>query len=135
MSITGIKKLRGFTLIEVMAAAAVLALGTTLVYRAFFISLDAYNYYFNYLNVASFADEKLWQAQDDLTRSGSVGATETMDTFINNGRGFHWKLSYGVIEKGQGEDKLFRIDLELSWREGGREANLLRSGYALYKKE
>ena len=132
MSKTGI---RGFTLIEVMVAASVLALGTVLIYEAFFTSLDAYNYYFNYLNVAAFADEKIWEAQDTLTHFASLQDLESKGTFTRGSRRFSWDLSYGAIDKVKEECQLFKVDLKLSWREGKKVANLSRSAYALYEKQ
>ena len=125
----------GFTLIEVMAAANVLALGIVLIYEAFFISLDAYNYYSNYLNVATFADEKIWEVQDSLTHFATLENIESKGVFTNSNRRFNWNLSYTPIDETKDEYKLFKIDLTLFWREGARQASISRSAYALYEKQ
>ena len=65
-------KKKGFTLIEVMVTTAVLSLSMVLIYQAFFISLDSFNYCADYLDVVSWADEKLWQAQDSVTHNGTL---------------------------------------------------------------
>ena len=53
----------GFTLIEVMVAVAVLSFGLVMVYQAFFVVLDSFNYSADYLEIAGWMDEKIWQAQ------------------------------------------------------------------------
>ena len=117
---------------EVMIATAVLALGTVLIHEAFFASLDAFGYYSNYLKVAPWADEKIWDAQDELRRLGPQADIEREGEFSEKSKNFRWNLSYGPL----GEPKsLYRVDLILSWQEGKRKAGLLRSAYAIYEKE
>ena len=121
---------RGFTLMEVMTATCVLSLGTVLIYESFFITLDSFNYYSNYLNVASWMDEKIWQAQDNLSRLGSSSQIDTRGEFINQNKNFRWNLSYNLISQ-----NLYQIDLTLSWQEGPRKVKLLRSTYAMYEEK
>jgi len=122
----------GFTLVEVMIATAVLALGIVLIHEAFFASLDAFGYYSNYLRVAPWADEKIWDAQDELRRLGPRADIEREGEFLGRNKNFRWNLSYGPL----GETKsLYRVDLILSWQEGKRRVSLLRSAYAIYEKE
>lgn len=121
---------RGFTLMEVMTATCILSLGTVLIYESFFITLDSFNYYSNYLNVASWMDEKIWAAQDNLSRFGPSSQIDTTGEFINRNRNFRWNLSYNLIGK-----NLYQIDLTLSWQEGKRFVKLLRSTYAMYEEK
>jgi prepilin-type N-terminal cleavage/methylation domain-containing protein len=131
---------KGFSLIEVMVATATLSLGTVLIYGAFFISLDSFNYYSNYLSVIPWMDEKIWQAQDDLSKFGAltqIGTTDEPRTFDKvrgefqkAGKTFRWNLNYYPIDDG-----LYRIDLNLYWQEGQRKVKLLRSAYAIYKEK
>ena len=60
---------KGFTLVEVMVATAVLSLGIVLLYEAFFKITDAFGYYNHYLSVSPFAREKIWAAQDAFSKS------------------------------------------------------------------
>ncbi|MEK6564703.1 MAG: prepilin-type N-terminal cleavage/methylation domain-containing protein [Candidatus Omnitrophota bacterium] len=125
------KEARGFTLIEVLVTTAVLSLGIVLIYRAFFTLLDSFGYYSNYLRVAAFADEKLWQAQDALSCFGpDAGAGSSGRLNIQN-KDFNWRLSVSPIEA----ESLYRIDLAVSWRQGPRTRELSRNGYALYIKK
>lgn len=115
---------------EVMVATCVLSLGAVLIYESFFIALDSFNYYSNYLNVASLMDEKLWQAQDNLSRLGSSGQIEPSGEFINQNKNFKWNLSYNLISQ-----NLYQIDLTFSWQEGRRFVKLLRNTYAMYEEK
>lgn len=127
---TGNKK--GFTLIEVMITTAVLALGTVLISEAFFISLDSFNYCSHYLNVAPFANEKIWQVQNSLSRLGPLAQIETAGIFTDRNKNFTWSLTQGLIDETEG---LYRIDLALSWQEGQRRPKLLRTAYARYEEK
>ena len=128
----GNKPNKSFTLLEVMVTTAVLSLGAALIYEAFFITLDTFDYCFNYLNVASWMDEKIWQAQDNLSLSGSLQQLEARGELKNRSKNFTWDLSYGLIG---GTEGLYKIDLTVFWQEGQRRVRLLRSAYALYEKE
>ena len=123
---------KAFTLIEVMGATCILALGTVLIYQALFIASDSLNYYSNYLNVASLANEKVWQAQDSLAHFCDINDIETNGVFVNN-RHFSWNLSYEQRGGQKDVGKLFRIDLTVIWREGNRAVSITRSAYALCK--
>ena len=127
MSITGNKK--GFTLIEVMVAVAVLSFGLVLVYQAFFIVLDAFNHGADYLEVSPWINEKVWQAQDSIMRKGSLGDDPTAGEFILRNKKFTWLLQGSIID---GASKLTAVNLEVSWKEGKRTVQVSRAGYAKY---
>lgn len=122
----------GFTLIEAMFSAMILSLGALLIYQSFFMSLDAFNYCNNYLDVSSRADDKLWEAQDELTRFGTLIQTQTSGRFTKAGRDFNWGLSSYPIDELHG---LYNIDLVLYWQEGRKTPRITRSAYAIYKQE
>ena len=121
----------GFTLIEVMVAAAILALGVVLIYQGFFISIDSFNYCANYLQIAPWANEKIWQAQDSLKRLGPQAQIETSGKFVNRNKNFTWSLSYNLLDEAFG---LYKIDLAVLWQEGPRKTQVTRSAYALYEQ-
>jgi prepilin-type N-terminal cleavage/methylation domain-containing protein len=121
-----------FTLVEVMVTVTVLALGTVLIYESFFKSLDAFNYYSRYLTVASIMNEKMWEADDSITRFGNLSAAEDSGSFISNNKSFRWNLSDSLIEQ---ESGLFRIDMALHWQEGKRGIWLSRATYAIYNEK
>lgn len=123
---------KGFTLMEIMITTAVLALGTVLIYEGFFMSLETFNYYFDYLNVVPWADEKIWDAQNELSRLGPQAKIETAGEFVNRNKNFIWNLTCGLLDETGG---LYSVDLLVSWQEGKRKLRLARSAYAIYKKE
>lgn len=122
----------GFSLIEAMTAACILSLGTVLIYESFFITLDSFGYYSNYLNIASWMDEKLLAAQDSLNRFGSSGSIETAGEFVNQNKKFRWDLAYNLVDRTQ---ELYQIDLTLFWQEGKRKIRLSRNAYAIYEEK
>jgi prepilin-type N-terminal cleavage/methylation domain-containing protein len=123
---------QGFSLVEVMVATAVLAFSVVMIYQAFFISLDSFNYCSDYLDVVSWADDKIWTAQDSLSRSGALSQIETQGEFVNNNKKFIWVLSQELLGD---QVSLYKINLDLLWRRGKREIKLSRSAYAIYEKK
>jgi prepilin-type N-terminal cleavage/methylation domain-containing protein len=123
---------KGFTLIEVMVASVVLAIGIVLVYEAFFLSLDSFNYSANYLEVIPWLDEEIWLAQDNIRRLGDLAAVDNSGDFINNGRTFNWSLNFRCLDIPSG---LYALNLDLCWREGRKEKRISRTAYARYEKE
>lgn len=115
-----------------MIATIILALGTTFLSRSFFITLDSYNYCSRYLQVLSWADEKVWEAEEKLSRLGSAAPLDNAGSFIERGRDFKWYLAYSPLDA---EGALYKIDFEISWQEGARKASLKRSTYARYEKK
>lgn len=124
----------GFTLIEAMITTAVLSLTALLIHEAFFISLDAFNYCHNYLDIVSFADEKIWQAQDDLTRFGALTNIDEKGELTMKNKNFEWILSNSPIMDTE-NNNLYKIDLSLSWREGRRPIKISRTAFAIYEKK
>ena len=123
---------KGFTLIEAMIATVILALGTTFLSRSFFITLDSYNYCSRYLQVLSLADEKVWEAEEKLSRLGSAAPIDNAGSFTERGRDFKWYLAYSPLDE---EGSLYKVDFEMSWQEGARKARIRRSTYARHEKK
>jgi prepilin-type N-terminal cleavage/methylation domain-containing protein len=123
---------RGFSLIEVMVAVSVLALGSVLIYQSFFMTLNAFNYCRDYLAVTPWIDEKIWQVQDSLMRLGDAVQLDPEGGFAYRNKDFKWNLSYRLIDSSQ---HLYKIDLALYWQEGQRKAQLIRSTYEIYEKK
>lgn len=122
----------GFTLIEAMAATAVLSLGIVLIYESFFISLDAFSYYGDYMKTVSWIDDKVWQAEENITRTGSLREMDRAGSFTINNRGFNWRLSYDPVG---GMDKLYKVNVILWGERGKRPVIISRTAYAIYKEK
>jgi len=120
---------RGFTLIEVMVAVAVLSFGLVMVYQAFFIVLDSFNYSADYLEVSPWMDEKIWLAQDSIMRGGSENNTGQGEFILRNKK-FNWSLSSRALDP---ISNLSEVNLEVTWKEGRRSVLASRSFYAKYE--
>jgi prepilin-type N-terminal cleavage/methylation domain-containing protein len=114
-----------FTLVEIMVATAVLSLGLVMIYQAFFISLDTFDYYLNHLNAQLWLDEMIWQMQDDFRQSGFFSPRQTSGGFTVGNRNFAWNMNYGLIEP----EELYQLSLSTSWQQGSRRIRLLRTAY------
>jgi len=129
---------RAFTLIEVMVAASVLALGAVLIYEAFFISLDSFEYCANFLQVSVWTDALLWEAQDAVLHPSSAKPILTGGQITRRNKKFQWDLSYDVLDEIKEAGRfcqMYRIDVRVFWQQGYRTAGVSRSTYALYEKK
>jgi hypothetical protein len=115
-----------------MVTTAILSLGVVLVYNAFFISLDSFNYCSDYLAAAPLIDEKIQQAQEQLSSQGLSALPSGNGQLRVNNKEFNWHLKCGPV---MGAQDLFKIDVVLSWQQGSRNKRLSRAAYALYTKE
>ncbi len=123
---------KGFTLFETVVTTAILSLGILFIYEGFFVCLDSFNYCSNHLYAASWLNEKIWQAQNELSHFGPAAHIQTNGEFDKGNRGFKWDLLPKLIDTEKG---LYKIDLSLSWQEGQRGIRLKRTAYARYKEE
>jgi prepilin-type N-terminal cleavage/methylation domain-containing protein len=129
MSRTGSK---GFTLVEVLVATAVLALGVVFIYEALFTSLDTFNYYYHYFSIAPWADEKIWMSQDAVRRLGSAAQLADEGHLTVNNRPVQWGLTYESLDEAAG---LYKINLLISWKQGKKEYKVKRTAYELFAQE
>jgi prepilin-type N-terminal cleavage/methylation domain-containing protein len=125
------KHRKGFTLLEVMITAAVLALGSALIYQSYFIAIDSFSYYSTLLKITPWMDEKIWQAQTELKHAGVLALAPTGQLEINN-KDIYWSLAYSPLDK---TGELYVVDLAAFWQQGARRVKLSRSAYAIYTKK
>lgn len=125
-------KTRSFTLVEVMVATAVLAFSTVLIYRAFFICLDAFNYYTDYLYITPQVNETMWKAQDSLSHLGTLSDVERLGEVTNGNKRFNWDLSYMLLDGIKDDCQLYRIDLVTWWYAGAKRIEISKTAYALF---
>jgi prepilin-type N-terminal cleavage/methylation domain-containing protein len=125
-SAIGSRQRTGFTLVEIMITTAILSLGLVMIYQAFFISLDTFDYYLNYLNAKLWLDEKIWQIQDDCRREEVFIPTRSEGEFRIRNKNFNWDMYCNAIEP----EELYKVSLRLSWQQGPRRINMLTETYA-----
>ena len=128
MSLIGNK---AFTLVEIMVATAILSLGLVMIYQAFFVCLDAFDYYLNHLNVQLWLDEMIWQIQDDFRQYGFFSPRQTSCELMLGNRNFNWSMNYALIEP----EELYKVSLNVSWQQGARRVRLPRVAYVSYYAE
>ncbi|MCM8780611.1 MAG: prepilin-type N-terminal cleavage/methylation domain-containing protein [Candidatus Omnitrophica bacterium] len=123
---------RSFTLIEIMVTTVIFVLGVLLIYQAFFISLDSFNYCLDYLRIAPCLDETIWQAQDSITHFNIAPNLEPACEFILMPKDRQWEFGCSVIDKNQ---NLYRINLRATWRRGKKDVSISRIAYAMYTEQ
>lgn len=122
---------RGFTLVEVMVAASVLAFGIVLIFEAFFSSLKVFDYCSRTLAIAPWMDQKLWEASEEVRQSGVSAMPDASGSVVEGGARFIWQLSHSILDEIAG---LYKVALDVSWPHGGRVMKLSRSAYVLTQK-
>lgn len=123
----------GFTLVEVMITAVVLAFGVLAVYNAFFVSLDGLNYYSDYLRVFPLLDEVFWQAQNALSLQGKLENSAARGEFKAGNRDVSWNISYALEDEINDAAALYKITFSASFNTGRGQISLSRTGYVLYE--
>ncbi|MDA8155308.1 MAG: prepilin-type N-terminal cleavage/methylation domain-containing protein [Actinomycetota bacterium] len=113
---------RGFTLLEVLVALAVLATGVLMISRLFSHDLRSLSYSADYTSAVAAAQDKMREvlAKNTLAAGSSrIGG--------NDSGGYDYEVSvYPVFEDKTGSlnCKLLEVDLAVHWQEGGRQKSL-----------
>jgi prepilin-type N-terminal cleavage/methylation domain-containing protein len=119
---------KGFTLIEIMVTVAILSFGILAIYESFFISLDTYNYYADYLNAQSWIGEKIWELQNQLMQKDAQVTQEDQGTFSIINKNFNWNTRVETIDE---ESGVYRLNISLFWKEGSKDKYIYRVAYAV----
>jgi len=125
---------RGFTLVEVMVATCLLALGTVFIYQTYFAALDAFEYCTHYVAIAPWINEKTAEAGRNLTNFNSLGNVVPQGRFMQDNKSYDWKLTCSLVEK-TASAKLYKISMEVGWQEARNRAVVARDTYAFYEKK
>lgn len=115
---------RAFTLVEAMAAAAVLSLGVVLLFHSFFSSLDAVQYASNRIFARIWLQGKIAQERENVILLGEVVPGSEAASFILEGRTFSWHRTLQSLDT-----DLYMLSLTLSWKEAGRIRTLSYTTY------
>ena len=133
IQITGVKRPpdAGFTLVEVLMAAAIFAMAMVFIVPANLVSLGVYQRYVNRLVVQNWASEKIWETKQAILESiGSVQAGETSGSAEIENRNYTWRLKVEEIDPNTTDKSLiYAIRLTASWPEGKGEGQLVRNSY------
>ena len=126
--------INGFTLVEVMVATAVLALGSVMIFEAFFRSADANDFSRSYLSMIPQMEEKMWRAQDSIRIFGEAGPILTKGVFSADNREYPWELTYEVLVKNEIVE-LYSIEMKVSLEYAGKIREMSRNAYSVHKKK
>lgn len=117
---------RAFTFIEVMAAVSVLSLGLVMIYQVFFTSLNYINYVSNHLYAILEANNKIWEMDDTFNRSEGACDFPASGQLKFDGVLFVWRNTSVLLD---GTASLYRIGIDLSWIDKGKNDSLARVAY------
>src|SRR3990167_7803364 len=118
---------KGFTLIELMIAASILAAGTILIQQGLLRSANVLSHHAYALAAQRWAEEKLWEAREAELYSDVPQNAAGSGTFTASQKVFGWSLE---VEARSGEAELRYFNLLVGWTEGNRRVELNRAAYA-----
>jgi len=122
---------KGFTLIEVMLAVAILSLGTVFISQSNMMSLEVYSRYTRRLAVQAWAGEKVWETKQAILESPLPETGVTTGTFSEQNQNYHWQLEVGAAYL----DEIYSIRLDVSWRQARGDAKLSRFAFVQKQKK
>jgi prepilin-type N-terminal cleavage/methylation domain-containing protein len=121
---------KGFTLVEVMAAAVILGLGTLLLQGGLLRSAQLYGRYSDSLKASLWANDKLWEVRESIVFKDPPDPVSGEGAFTVDGRSFDWSLDVRTIG-----DNLYKASLEIRWNEGNAPVQLNREIFASRPKK
>ncbi|MFH1996087.1 MAG: prepilin-type N-terminal cleavage/methylation domain-containing protein [Candidatus Omnitrophota bacterium] len=93
---------KGFTLVEVMVAVAILSFGIVAVYQTFFVLIDAYERYSGFLDSDEWLQERIWEVEDALIRKSRAKLGRGTGTFTGEFGQYDWESTVRVIDIASG---------------------------------
>lgn len=121
---------KGFSFIEVMATACVLAFGLVAIYQAFFTSLNYLNHITYRVHGMILLDNRIEMVQKQLELKGQIDLGSLNDLYsarINN-RNIDYKYEMST-EEVEGVDGLYQLNLLIKWKESTREIKVSKTVY------
>ncbi|MCK5451502.1 MAG: prepilin-type N-terminal cleavage/methylation domain-containing protein [Candidatus Omnitrophica bacterium] len=117
---------KGFSLVELMVAVAVLAIGLTVIYESFFIIADVTSGLPYYIKTQALIDEVMWEEENNLRIAGYLfPSTESGKIDVGNKK-IRYVKKIEVLSSSQG---LYNIDTDLTWKAGTKFINNTNSTY------
>lgn len=117
---------KGFTLVEVMIASAILAVGMVAVNQMMIRSAGIISRYVDTLKVDRWANEAMWNAKAGLFYAGAPSEEGDSGVFTDAGRQYGWRLEKNPAG---GAKDTYRLALRVSWQEGDRPVEWVKSAY------
>ena len=115
---------KGFTLVEVMVATVVLAIGVVIIFEVFLLSIDTANFFDDRMNAQWFLNEKLWQVQNSLNQPGGVFVPMHERGMVNLGRKVcKWETHLLTKDAAQ---ELYLLRATLKWEQGNKQRSVTR---------
>ena len=123
------KNQKGLTFIEMMVAVSILAVGLTMIFKAFLICLDYMNHLTNRIYADIFLDNELitLQMQYQLTGEIPVGESQVAPPFRQT-TPLNFQYAVNLYPLGELKD-IYQLNIVLSWKEHGQTKSLVRSSY------
>lgn len=116
----------GFTLIEVMLAVCVLALGTVMVQQGFLRCAGLFREASHRLAAESWINSKLAETREKVVYAEMPDLEAESGVFIWSGRSFDWRVS--IDSEPAGKD-LYRMTVSAQWLQSGRPASISKESY------
>ena len=129
--------LAGFTLVEVLIAAAIFSMAMVFIVPANLMSIHVYQRYINRLVIQNWASEKIWEAKQSIFESDTLVQTgETSGEVEIENKNYAWSLNVKEIDHNPTDKNiLYAIRLNISWPEGKGGGELMRNSYLVKIKE
>ena len=125
-----LKKKNGISFFEVMVTIAILSLGLVMIFRAFFISLDAINHLTYRWHAMVLLENKLVEIQQRFQTKGEIlmELTSSPERAVINRHPVNFGYKTEVRHFADLDD-FFQVNLTIFWRERSRDINLSQTAY------
>lgn len=122
---------RGVSFFEVMVTVAIISFGFSMIYKAFFISLDYVDHLTHRLQVITLLENKIREVEEHFKEDPETALTQYENEeepvkFYNKEVLFKYIFN---IQKVDDLSNLYLLDLTVSWLEGRRNVSLSRAAY------
>ncbi len=122
---------RGFSLIELLIAASVLALSVTMIQGSFLGAARVFGRYQGNFEAEAWMNEKLWDAEEALLFSDPPDTSSEDGVFSRSGRQYEWHKQIDPLP----QRDLYSVRLTASWSEGQQRVERTREVHVFRKEK
>ena len=122
------KRHNGIALLEVLVSVAILCSGLIVVFQPLLASLSVFNYAAYRLEADRLLANHIWELEDAAKRGAASLPAGDSGVLIGRERAFSYKMTATPLSQ---DEKLHRLDFDVSWTSGGGTKNMSRSMYLL----